>query len=198
MPNQTLHIVLVPGLDDGRYNLLNTLSRFWSRADVKLHVHSVGWRDSGSFEQKLEGLLSFIDELLLTNEPVALIGTSAGGSMVLNAYLRRPNLLGVINVCGRLHVGHDVSPTLEEAAWTSAAFDSSVRACDQDQHKLSNRLRKRVLILQPWRDPVVPLVTMLLEGATVKRISGFAHVDGIVFALLFRRAAILRFLRAHH
>lgn len=193
MPNRTLHVIYVPGLDNGRYTL-RILSWLWSRGGVKLHPHTVRWKDDETLEPKLQGLLEHIDALLETGDPVALIGASAGASLVCIAFAKRPQLVGVANVCGRMLVGHGTKVPLEQAAGKSRAFEQSVRMCHRDLWELYP-LRERILALKPWRDPVVPLATMSPDWVAIKRVAGFLHVDGIILALLFRRRTILRFFR---
>lgn len=197
MPNQLpIQVIVVPGLDDGRYNFMPLLAKLWNREDVVIRVCRVGWRDHGTYEHKLQKLLNLIDELTGQGFQVALIGISAGGSLTINAFVERPDdVVGVISVCGRLRPGQNVKPTLEEAGTTSRAFIRSVEVCGKMQHRLTRQQRRRVLTMRPWRDQVVPMSTMLLQHSPYRRVFGFSHVQSIVTCMVFYRKPILRFLR---
>jgi hypothetical protein len=61
---------------------------YWRRHGLEPLVHAVGWHDeSQEFPPKLELLLEMIDQYASRGDRVSLVGCSAGGSAVLNAFL---------------------------------------------------------------------------------------------------------------
>lgn len=120
------HVIYVPGLDDSRkgYELFVNKWRFYG---IVPHVHRVGWSErEESFEPKLKKLVSEIDNLIKKGNIVSLIGGSAGGSVVLNAFLQEPRTNAVVNLCGRLKAGENVTPSLKWASRNSPSFKESV------------------------------------------------------------------------
>ncbi len=195
MPNQTLRIVVVPGLDDGKYNILGLVSRIWNSDQVQIYPLPVGWRNGASYKRKLATLLELVDELLATGDPVAIVGISAGASLALNAYTLRPRLLGMANLCGTLRFGLAPPASLTRRAWAVPAYHDSVLACEVTQEKLTVEQRRRVLIMKPLRDGIVPLATMTLRGAKEHRVVGVNHSQSIVTALLLYRRTMVGFFQ---
>ncbi|PIZ24310.1 hypothetical protein COY48_03680 [Candidatus Collierbacteria bacterium CG_4_10_14_0_8_um_filter_43_86] len=80
------------------------------------------------FQPKLEGLLTLIDTLSQQGCHISLVGTSAGGRTVLNAFLRRKNQIRrVINMCGRLRTGPTAGlRSFSSKTSTSPAFVESI------------------------------------------------------------------------
>lgn len=190
-----LKIIVVPGLGDRvAARPLRWMARFWKREGIIVRVHVAGWLDGGLLEEKLRRLLMVIDEESAAGNSVALIGMSAGASLALNAFGRRPDVVGMVNVCGRLRAGQGVRPTLDEAALDSGAFRQSVLVCEETQAQLSAERRGRVLVLRPWKDAVVPVETMSLAGAEEHWVWGALHMLSIATAMIGCRAMILRFL----
>lgn len=194
MPNRTLHIVVVFGLDDGKYNFSTILSKVWNRKDVKLHPVRVGWRDGGGYLPKKQAVLELVDQLLATGDPVALIGISAGASLAVNIFKMRPALLGLVNVCGALRLANPLQGRIAKSVASSPAFQESLADCESPQDALGGSQLRRILILEPWID-FVPISTMTLRGAQVMRLAGVNHSVSIVTAMLLYRRAIVKFLK---
>jgi len=194
MSNRKLRIVLVFGLGDDKFNASALLRRVWNSKTVQLYPLIVDWRDGGEYAPKLAKLLALIDELLTTGDPVALIGMSAGASLVTTAYALRPQLVGVVDVCGALRLGDHLPAKFAKSVGSSAAFEESLQVCEDMQRSLTANQLARILIMEPWRD-FVPIATMQLEGARMHRIAGINHTLSIIMAMLFYRRTMLRFLK---
>lgn len=172
---RTHHVVYVPGLDDSRkgYEFLVNKWRFYG---IVPHVHRVGWSDGEkSFEPKLKKLVSEIDSLIKKGHIVSLVGYSAGGSAVLNAFIEQPKINAVVNLCGRLRAGENVRPSLEWAARKSSAFKESVLMFEKREPLMRKEQREKVLTLSPIWDEIVPKTTISLPGATNKTLPSIEH-----------------------
>ena len=99
-------VIIIPGLGD-ETRILGWAVGFWRWYGLDPVVYSVGWRDGEySFRQKLKRLVAMIDEIVNNADRISLIGTSAGGSAAVNAFMERKSKIHrVINICGRLRVG---------------------------------------------------------------------------------------------
>lgn len=160
-------VIIIPGLGDG-VELMEFATRHWKWVGLDPLVYSVGWRDNEqSFTPKLTRLLELIDELHERGKTVSLVGTSAGGSAAINAFIERRDVIHrVINVCGRLRVG----PT--KGLWSfaaktksSPAFADSVMMCESHQKSLTDKDLQRVMTITPLFDEIVPKETVGLSGA---------------------------------
>jgi hypothetical protein len=180
------HVIYVPGLDDQRKGYEILINR-WSIYSVIPHVHRVGWKDGeNDFEPKLQRLIAEVKRYNKRGHIVSLVGGSAGGSAVLNTFLGVPEINAVVNICGRLKAGNNVSPTLEQAAGKSPAFKQSVELFERREPNMKEEQRKRVLTLTPLWDEVVPRETVWLEGAVNKTMPSIEHmVSGLLGMTIF-------------
>lgn len=194
MSNRKLRIIIVFGLDDGKLNFPSLLEWVWNTKQVRVHAFRAGWRSGRAYPDILESLLRLIDQLLADGDEVAVIGISAGASLAVNAYALRPQLLGIVNVCGALRLVLDMPTRFGRSVASSEAFRQSVVACVLSQQSLSANQLGRVLVMMP-RSDFVPLRTMSLFGAKVCRVLGFNHVQSILTAMLLYRGVMVRFLR---
>lgn len=197
MKNNKIHnLIIVPGLGGSNFGL-EYISKLWSDMQLRVYIVDVGWRDKKiNFRSGLSKVLKLIDSLPKTDR-VSLLGTSAGGSMVLNAYYkRRDRILKVINVCGRLRRGVGVYPTLEKAASTSKSFKESVLSCENIEQKLNDKDGKKFLTIRPLFDEVVPISTMTIYGAKNIRVFSAIHVISILSAMTLYSSVIKKFLRS--
>jgi hypothetical protein len=186
-------ILYVPGLNDQRFpqrSLLRYLPRIWKQFGFDLIVFPIHWAE-GSFLPKLRKLVFHIDRLKKEGYDIYLMGQSAGGSAVLNAFSqRKKSIRKVVNVCGRLRKGKHVFPTLEQAAGKNRAFQESVLLFERlNEGKLMNVDKKKVLTLRPILDEVVPASTVPLQGATNLVLPVIEHsISGIAALTIFSHA----------
>ena len=136
------------------------------------------------FERKLEKVVALIDTYCADGYTVSLLGTSAGGSAVINAFaMRKDKIHKVINVCGRLRKGENVFPTLDKASLTSKSFYDSIIQCENNLEKLSPNDSNKILTLRPLFDELVPSSTVSVPGAMNIILPTIEHVLSISFAL---------------
>lgn len=190
-------VIIIPGLGDG-VELMEFATRHWKWVGLYPLVYSVGWRDGErSFTPKLTRLLELIDTLHESGKRVSLVGTSAGGSAAMNAFIeRRDAIHRVINVCGRLRVG----PT--KGLWSfaaktksSPAFADSVMMCESHQKTISDKDLKRVMTIRPIFDEIVPTDTVELDGAHNRVIPSMGHVLSIALSMTFFSYQLASFLK---
>lgn len=164
-------LLVVPGLGDN----LEPIKRFhrkaaarWEPRGIQPYHHVVGWHDDADFLDKLDRLDDDVTKLLKKKKRISLLGTSASGSMVLNAFMEHPEEIDkVITVAARL----DSKPypgflNLGEIAWASPMFIDSVGWLEehQDQH-ITPEMRDRVMTISVAGDERVPEASSRLEGA---------------------------------
>lgn len=190
------YVIVVPGLGD-RQKLVSLAVKHWKKYGFIPYVHLAPWKKKEVLSAKLERLVRLVDKFSKRGT-VSLVGISAGGSMVLNAYAKRKeHIQAVVNVCGRLKSGEKTFPSLDAAAKGNPAFRESVLFCDECRHTLRKSDRKKVLTLRAWYDEVVPGSTTVLKGALNKRMPIVEHNAAIMLALSMYRKHIIDFLHQH-
>lgn len=192
------HIIVVPGLS-GNSLLFQTLVNSWRMFGFIPHVHDIGWKDSEqSFQPKLQRLVKQIDVLSKDGDIVSLVGTSAGGSAVLNAFCeRKEKIHKVVSICGRLRVGKHVYPSFERATKNSKAFYESVRLCEANEQLLSTQDKKKFLTVRALFDEIVPPSTSTLAGAKNMQIFSIEHSVSIAAAMTLFIHPTVAFLQNH-
>lgn len=178
-------VILIPGLGD-KVRSLSFATHNWEKMyGVVPFVHPMRWMGSEeSFETKLKRLIALIDNLCARGYDVSLLGTSAGGSCVINAFCeRKRKIKRVINVCGRLKKGENVFPSLDWASQKSPSFRQSVLQCEENMKHLTHQDTKKIVTIRPLFDEVVPTVLVPIEGATNIRIIAVEHSISIILAM---------------
>lgn len=189
------HIILVPGLAD-RVTWMKRLTASWTKYGVTIHVHAAPWSDKKNFHEKFISLLALIDDLSKKkNSRVSLIGISAGGSMVINAfYERRTEIHKVINICGRLRILQHLIRPFSLASKNSPAFRESVLLAEGRIQKLRAKEKKKIMTIRGLYDETVPISTTPIEGATNIQIPFFFHIPIIGSALTLYKKIIINFI----
>ncbi len=191
-------VIIVPGLGD-ETKKLEWATNYWQRYSLEPIVHSVGWRDGETeFQPKLQGLVDLIDELADKGDKVSLVGTSAGGSAVCNAFIERRNTVHrVINVCGRLRAGTQKGfRSFEVRSATSPAFAQSIKLFESRETTLTDDDRRKIMTVRAmFGDELVPGDTTILRGAYNTRIPTPEHVFSIGMALTLFSKPLIVFLK---
>lgn len=194
-------VIVIPGLGDDTKKLKWAV-RNWKNYGLKPVVYSLGWRDNeNSFKPKLQRLLEMIDRFTDSGDSVSLVGTSAGGSAVLNAFIERNGSINkVVNVCGRLRVGPITGfRSFEAKTRSSIAFAESVRLCERRLGLLSDLDLKKIMTVRPmFGDELVPSETTILQGALNTKVPTPEHMLSIGAALTVFSQPIILFLKGEN
>ena len=188
------HVIYIPGLSDHRKSYELVINR-WSLYGIIPHVYRVGWHDGESFKPKLKRLINFINDFLNKGDIVSLVGASAGGSVALNVLIEQPKINAVVNLCGRLRAGKNVSPTLKVASKNSSSFRESVMLFESREPKMTKHLRQKVLTLTPIWDEIVPKPTVFLSGATNKILPSVEHMLSGFLGMTFFSPMMMSFIK---
>ncbi|MBI5620579.1 hypothetical protein HY949_02270 [Candidatus Gottesmanbacteria bacterium] len=190
-------VIIIPGLGD-ETRVLGYITRQWKRYGLDLVVYSVGWHDGKeSFPLKLSRFVQMIDELVKNGNKVSLVGTSAGGSAVVNAFIERKSKIHrVINICGRLKVGPTTGyRSFDKKTSSSPAFAESVRLCEKGIKLLTATDRKKIMTVHAkFGDELVPPETTMINGAHNTYIPTMEHVVSISAALTIFSKSLTFFL----
>lgn len=188
------HVIYVPGLGDNRTYSQDKVLKLWRIFGLRAHFFPLGWADKEPFGPKLQRLLDMIDDLQKDGQPVSLIGVSAGGGAVINAYAKRKNLTSVICIVGKIHNPQTVSDFILRA---NPAFRQSAYMVGKSLEQLGKAERKRIMSIHPLKDLTVPIADTKIDGAEIKKVWAPGHISAIFVCLVFHGRLIGRFVRNH-
>ncbi len=207
LAKENIGFLYINGLNDGTTTPKDRIvERWWQRAGLTIvHTH-LNWKDGGTLESKLKQVAHQVDEMLTRFDGVAIIGSSAGGSLALNSYARMKdkNVCAVISH-GRLRAG-DYKKTAKNSLYrraglhktnsSQAFFDSVIMAETKTIPKLSEPDKRHLLVLTQLTDLVVPMECMGIDGVQNHRSIAFGHSGGFVAHFLNDRDIINRFAQS--
>jgi hypothetical protein len=180
-------VIIVPGLSDNDKGI-RWATKHWKKYGLDVVCFPSGWQTDEDFQDKLKRLISLIEKFIGEGDKVSLVGTSAGGSLVLNAFLkRRKEISKVVNICGRLRKGNEKGfRSFKTRTQSSNSFRESVQSFERRESLLTVSDRKKIMIITPkYGDELVPYDTAILAGAYNLKIPTIEHVFSIGIALRF-------------
>ena len=194
----------INGLGDGSTTTKDKVVKWWwQRAGQSIQHAHINWYDSKSLDEKLGVIEQQANEMLTRFGGVAIIGSSAGGSLAVNSFYRlRDKNVCAISTHGRLRAGdypdsHRMSlhhrAHLNTDKPSQSFFDSVMRAETEVIPRLTDQDKERLLILTQLTDLVVPMECMGIEGVQQHRSVAFGHSGGFVAHLIADRDMITSF-----
>ncbi len=177
--------------------------KYWELTGTDLQHYPVDWFDGSSFNEVLDGLTNHVENQLAEVGGVALIGSSAAGSLVFNCFDRlKDKNICAISSSSRLAVG-DHPNSHRNSLYRRAHLDTdqpSTSFSDSVRHfetvvrpNLTDRDKQRLLILTQLTDLVVPVNTRLVDGVQTHRSNALGHSGGFLAHLYADKHIITRF-----
>ncbi len=190
-------VIIVPGLGDDEDKIV-WLTNHWRKHGLEPIVYTIGWLDDEKeFQPKLSVLVEMIDQFTKDGDKVSLVGCSAGGSAVLNAFFERKNVVHkVITICGRLRHGNQKGfRSFETRTASSPSFAKSVQLFESREDVLSDNDRQKIMTVRAlFGDELVPADTTILRGAYNTVVPTPEHVLSIGMALTLFSRPLITFL----
>lgn len=189
-------VIIAPGLD-GRIDKIKWLTKNWpEKYGLQPIMVPIIWKDGESFTPKLKQITDLIDRFAKNGDKISLIGCSAGGSAVFNAFMvRKTKIYRVVNNGGFLRPGHRTGyRSLATRTALSPAFKQSVLNFAALESNLTPADKAKILTVRPIWDELVPPETVYINGATNKVIPMVEHILGLGLALI-RFDPIIKFLK---
>lgn len=176
-------IIFVPGLGDN--NQFWLFEWWWKKDWSEVLTFKTEWKSEESFENKLERLNKLIEEKS-KNKKVVLIGISAGGSLIVNAYYKNPDKIEkVITVCSRLRKGkmNGFSGFVARTKGYTAFAESVIRA-EENEKSLQAEDRNKIMAVRALLgDELVPADTSTIDKATNITVLTTEHNISITLSL---------------
>lgn len=190
------HVIIVPGLNNGvKLRKIFASTKTWDQYGLFVTVHIAPWDDQ-DFATKIAALLKKIDTLVAQGHQVSLIGISAGGSLVMNAYLSRKKYIHkVVTICARLRIGSKKFPDIHFAKRFYPAYAESVLFCESGIARLNMRDKKNIMTVRGVIDELVPVTTMIINDATNICLPIGIHFLVMAYALTIDKKKIINFLK---
>lgn len=189
-------VIIVSGLGDN-IGKIRFATNHWKKFGLEPIAYSVGWHDGEKeFKPKLKRLIKLINDLSRKGNTISLVGLSAGGSAVLNAFIEQKDKVHrVVNVCGRLRTGTQKGfRSFAVRTSSSPAFARSIRLCEARENNLTKADRLKVMTVRAIFDELVPKDTAILKGAYNTKIPTLEHIFSIGMALTLFSKPIILFL----
>lgn len=183
---------------DGRVDGLRFLTRNWQRKYGLIPiVLPIVWKDGEHFDAKLAKITDEIDLYLQKGNTVSLVGCSASGSAMLNAFIeKKDEIQGVVNLDGFVRPGTAKGlRNFDVRSAQSIAFRESVMRFTKLEKTLTVQDKRKILTVRPlFGDELVPPDTVVIPGATNKTVPFGEHIISIALALVWYRP-VIAFLR---
>ncbi|MCA9325130.1 hypothetical protein KDA23_03650 [Candidatus Saccharibacteria bacterium] len=194
----------INGLGDGTITLKDrVINWWWHRAGMELQHAHINWYDGNDLSSKLADIEHQVSAMLQSFGGVAIIGSSAGGSLAVNSFFKlRESNVCVISSHGRLAAGDfgdNQRNSLHQRAQldteepSKSFFDSVQMAESEVIPGLSDSDKGRMLVLTQLADMVVPLNLMAIDDVQQHRSLAFGHSGGFVAHMIGDRDMIRKF-----
>lgn len=185
---QSVHILYLSGFgskyDAWRLKLL----KWWRYRGVTVELVAMKWEGRETFEQKVARVDQAVDRA--KGKRVVIIGESAGGSMAVHMYARRPeDFYRVMTICGKNARPETVGQQYYDR---SPAFRTSMERLNKSIEALSSEQRSNFVSIHPLYDSVVSVRDTLLPGCKQVRLWTIGHGLAIASALTIFSPTVIR------
>jgi pimeloyl-ACP methyl ester carboxylesterase len=187
-------VIYIFGLSDQRARGQTLAVRFWKLYGVTPEVFHMYWETAETFEAKLAPLLERIDALTASGYTVSLVGTSAGASVAVQAFYRRPaGVHRVVSICGKLQNPQTVHPGVFRK---NPAFREALALLPAALAGLASAQLARILSVRPVTDESVPPADTVVPGAQSRQVPTMGHGLSIGYCVTLYAPRIMRFIKS--
>lgn len=187
MKNQ-LHIIYLSGFGSNYDPYRLRLLRHWKFRGVTVELVPLRWEGNETFEQKIARVDQAMDRA--AGKRIVLLGESAGGSMAVHMYARRPDdFYKVMTICGKNAQPETVSDTYYRR---SPAFRTSMEQLNESIRLLTKKQRQRFVSIYALHDAVVPARETFIADCKRVRLWSVGHLATIFLALTLYCPTVVR------
>lgn len=184
------HIIYIPGLGDG-YDGLRRAGLFtWHLWGVSTELVPMQWYGGGDLATRHTMVAAAIDRAQQRGRRVILVGESAGASLAINVASRRPDIHGLMTICGIVSSRAEVSAAIRKK---SPAFNQSLAQLEGDVRELD---LAKVCNVRAVVDSIVPRQSSVIPGATERVVWSVGHVTTVALCLSVYSGLLVHFARA--
>lgn len=195
-------VIFIPGLSDDGYGVVRRALPYWQSEGFFSIRYLMHWKNNESYEQKLERVLEYIQQLS-ANYTVSVIGISAGGLVAIEAINRLPDdVSGAVNICGNVNKANRKGPRFYmQRTVRSPSFHEAVATSERTFNEgIPDATLENIMTVHAWRekDELIPDGTVCVEGANNQELPFpcIEHLLAINYALNNHKFApvIMKFL----
>ncbi len=186
-----MQVIYIPGLGDNNPRGQQLAVSLWRYYGVRPQLFQMKWHDGEAFAPKFERLIAAIDAALAEG-PVALVCASAGATAAIQAYVARPQLVGVVCIAGKINRPEAVGASYKRR---SPAFWQAAQRMPDALASLSQQQRQHMVSIRGLIDPIVPKVDSRLSGAHNRISPSIGHAFTIAIQLIFGAPGFINFLK---
>lgn len=153
----------------------------------------MSWSDKEPWQPKFNRLLARIDSLKASGHKVGLVGASAGGSAVINAFAARKDaVVGVVCIAGKINYPETIGQNYRRE---NPAFATSAEQCKISMISLDQVDRKLIMSRYAAFDETVRRRDSYIKGAHNRTVLMVGHVLTIATQILFAAPSFIHFLK---
>lgn len=189
-------VIIIPGLGKKIKNT-RALDWWWKRKNIEMMIFQSRWKSDENYQTKLNRLISLIDKESENNK-ISLIGTSAGGSLAINAFHKRPDKVNkVITICSRLIKG-------KEFGWRGfinstknyPSFSESILESEKNINQFLIKDKKKIMTIRAlFGDELIPRNTSIINESNNITVPTCGHLFSIWSSLSWYSKPLIEFLR---
>lgn len=179
-------LVIIPGIGD-RTRAYSLFAWVWHLHGFDVHIIPFGWKNYSAdvrtrTQDFMRGLQSF------GQEPLYIIGVSAGGPAAINVFANKPSVKRVVTVAAPMEsFPHAIKNRL---------LEESIIQARQAIDEFTDAEKRHVLSVYGLYDQLVPAYMSQMKGIRTARIFAVWHAVIIFVALTFASFRLRRFLRS--
>lgn len=147
------------------------------------------WYGGGDLSARYDAVTAAIDRAQLDGQRVVLIGESAGASLAINVAARRPDIDGLMTICGIVSPRAEVSAVIRKK---SPAFNRSLGELERALGELDVAM---VCNVRAIVDSVVPKQSSVIPGARRRVVWSVGHLATITLCLSVYGGLLIYFVR---
>lgn len=188
--------IIVPGLGNNKF-YKPFLNWWWKRKGVNIVFFDTKWKSKENYQTKLDRLIDLIDKESMSKS-VSLVGVSAGGSLVINAYSHRKNNINkVITICSPLRKGKiNEWRSFEKTSKVYPTFYESVIMAEENENNFLKEDRQKIMTVHTlFGDEKVPINTTTINQARNIFVPTGGHLISIFSSLTWYSKPLIMFIK---
>ena len=175
------HVIYIPGIGDDIGKVQSRLVKLWQFQGVQPHTYVIPWAGENKYYESKRALKKRIEKLISQGDKVSLVGASAGGCGVINAYLELPGKIsGVAMICPKLINANNIGDSIvaQNPAFKQAMDELQVRLND-----LAEPAKRNLVSFISPRDGLVSYRDSSVSGVKEVKLPALRHNFAILYTL---------------
>lgn len=187
------HVIYVPGIADDIGKVQSRIVKLWRFQGVQPETYVIPWAGKNNYDDSKRVLNKRIQMLVSRGDKVSLVGASAGGCAVMNAYLENPSQVsGVAMICPKLINADNIGKRIVSK---NPAFKQAMEELQIRLNSLTESSKRDLVSFISPRDGLVSYHDSAIVGVKEVRLPGLRHNLAILYTLTFGSRRLIKELR---